>query len=109
MTSSASSVAEAVIFEICGLFVELNIADKFLRGKTPFLSYCLDPWRALRKKKADAVTPEDTLQKEGDVDGGDEDIVTVARKRFCADTLWLFCIGEHPPAPSDNLFPPASC
>ncbi|GMI27012.1 hypothetical protein TeGR_g606 [Tetraparma gracilis] len=39
MTSSASSIADAILFEACGLFVELNVADTFLMGRTPFLYY----------------------------------------------------------------------
>ncbi|GMI22718.1 hypothetical protein TeGR_g15225 [Tetraparma gracilis] len=97
MTSSASSIADAILFEACGLFVELNVADTFLMGRTPFLYYresAISTWRTLccKKKKADAVAPED--EQEGSSEDVGEDIVNTTRKRFCADSLWLICISE---------------
>jgi hypothetical protein len=106
MTSSASSIADAVMFEACGLVVELNVADTFLMGRTPFLSsreLAVSAWRVLcgKTKKADSVTPEDAPEEVRNDDTG-EDIVGTARKRFCADALWLICICEPPLSPATS-------
>ncbi|GMI28409.1 hypothetical protein TeGR_g14962 [Tetraparma gracilis] len=108
MTGSASSIGEAVLFEICGLVTELSLANKLLRGRTPFLGWrltfrnCCCAARGTGKHKTNAVQPDQAMEVDNDLRngddsegmGGEDDVVESTRRRFCADLLWLTCIGE---------------
>ncbi|GMI53906.1 hypothetical protein ScalyP_jg6504 [Parmales sp. scaly parma] len=81
MAGSATSVAEAVVFEICGLIAEVVVINQYLRGFTPWMKLKMN-YRSATKlffSKKTSVAP-DTDLSDDNCDSETEGL----RLEFCA-------------------------
>ena len=102
MAGSATSVAEAVVFEICGLIAEVVVINQYLRGFTPWMKLKMD-YRSATKlffSKKTSVAP-DTDLSDDNCDSETEGL----RLEFCASLFSIrHCAKEFASLPLLHTF-----